>query len=203
VVCNEIYADGDQSFSSLDSSIALRRVSIHSLLSHSAGLEAETETIPRTPGPSFKWEVRSSGTSDNYGLDYGNPDLDLNKNDDSIAIKNVFDTGLDELYDANIDMQSPRTISLAEKANTEIEGDYYKQPVPVNIPRYLSPLPSTLLENPMNLMYFHHFLHHTARVLVPHHCPENPFVSLLPSGEYKVINSATRQLIYCSGGDRS
>jgi hypothetical protein len=32
----------------------------------------------------------------------------------------------------------------------------------------------------MNLLYFHHFIYHTGRILVPHDCPENPFRTVLP-----------------------
>jgi hypothetical protein len=60
-------------------------------------------------------------------------------------------------------------------------GGYYDKPVVVRIPRIMEPLPAKLRENPMNLMYFHHFLNHTARVLVPHDDPEsNPFRTILP-----------------------
>jgi hypothetical protein len=33
-------------------------------------------------------------------------------------------------------------------------------------------------------LYFHHFLNHTARMLVPHNCDNNPFISVLPSSEF-------------------
>lgn len=36
----------------------------------------------------------------------------------------------------------------------------------------------------MNMLYFHHFLNHTARILVPHDCSENPFKSILPQSRY-------------------
>jgi hypothetical protein len=67
--------------------------------------------------------------------------------------------------------------------NSDYSG-YYASPVPINIPRYLSPLPSSLLKNPINLLYFHHFLNHTSKMLVPHDCDNNPFVSVLPSSTF-------------------
>jgi hypothetical protein len=57
---------------------------------------------------------------------------------------------------------------------------YYAEPVLIHIPRALEPLPAELVENQMNLLYFHHFINHTGRILVPHDCPENPFRSVLP-----------------------
>lgn len=36
----------------------------------------------------------------------------------------------------------------------------------------------------MNLLYFHHFLNHTARILVPHDCSENPFRNILPQSNH-------------------
>ncbi|KAF3768895.1 hypothetical protein M406DRAFT_249113, partial [Cryphonectria parasitica EP155] len=46
---------------------------------------------------------------------------------------------------------------------------FYEQPLQVRIPRDLEPLPAKLLENPMNLLYFHHFMNHTAKALAPSH----------------------------------
>lgn len=48
------------------------------------------------------------------------------------------------------------------------------------IPGRLDPLPQLLRGNKKNRMYFHHYLNHTARLLVPHDCSENPFKSILP-----------------------
>ena len=61
------------------------------------------------------------------------------------------------------------------------KGGYYAKPVPIHIPRLLSPLPPTLLESPINMLYFHHFINHTARILVPHDCYLNPFATVLPA----------------------
>ena len=56
---------------------------------------------------------------------------------------------------------------------------YYADPVEIKIPRELEPLPEHLTENPMNLLYFHHFLNHTARVLIPGKCGENALRTIL------------------------
>ena len=53
-------------------------------------------------------------------------------------------------------------------------------PTTLTIPRGLDPLPSILLDNEKNMMYFKHFLGFTARLLVPHDCSENPFKKVLP-----------------------
>lgn len=53
-------------------------------------------------------------------------------------------------------------------------------PDQMSIPRRLDPLPQWLLSNEQNKMYFHHYLKHTARLLVPHDCSENPFKHILP-----------------------
>ncbi|KXL47288.1 hypothetical protein M433DRAFT_77072 [Acidomyces richmondensis BFW] len=45
-------------------------------------------------------------------------------------------------------------------------GGYYAQPVPVRIPKALEPLPNELLHNQMNLLYFHHFINHTGRIMM-------------------------------------
>ncbi|KAK5107976.1 hypothetical protein LTR62_000521 [Meristemomyces frigidus] len=114
----------------------------------------------------------------NYGFDHGLPDHDLGRNEDLNALQ----------------PRSPtiRRASAApsEASNSSVEpdarniafesGGYYAQPVAVRIPRYLEPLPDELLDNPMNLLYFHHFINHTGRIMVPHDCPENPFRGVMP-----------------------
>lgn len=40
------------------------------------------------------------------------------------------------------------------------------------------------MKTQMNLLYFHHFLNHTARTLVAHECSDNPFREILPKNEY-------------------
>lgn len=41
----------------------------------------------------------------------------------------------------------------------------------------------------MNLLYFHHFLNHTARILVPHDCERNPFRLILPESTFHLLHS--------------
>ncbi|KAI5293679.1 hypothetical protein KEM52_005320 [Ascosphaera acerosa] len=60
------------------------------------------------------------------------------------------------------------------------KGGYYASPVPVNIQKFLMPLPSVLTQSPVNMLYFHHFLNHTGKILAPHACEHNPFTRVLP-----------------------
>jgi len=53
-------------------------------------------------------------------------------------------------------------------------------------------LPPILLDSDSNMMYFKHFLGHTARLLVPHDCSENPFKMVLPQ-------NAAREIILSRG----
>jgi hypothetical protein len=105
------------------------------------------------------------------------PDLDTPKNDDINAIA-IFSppSGTMGLEDEN-------PYGNAEVRGQDMafeKGGYYTKPVPIKISKSLEPLPQLILENPMNLLYFHHFLNHTARILVPHDCEQNPFRQILP-----------------------
>lgn len=104
-----------------------------------------------------------------YGTDAGFVDLDLSKNDDFNAL-----TGRPG------NSKFGKT-SCYKPGKAHEPAGYYAQPVPVHIPRALGKLPSKLMDNPMNLLYFHHFINNTARVLVPHDDPQsNPFRTILP-----------------------
>ncbi|KAJ5290700.1 uncharacterized protein N7443_010953 [Penicillium atrosanguineum] len=138
-----------------------------------------------------KWQAYLTSVNDNYGLDCGRPDRDLAFNNDHAAID--INAALDMIGSRG---RSEDTASspVARAASDILQPDYsgyYATPVAINIPRYLSPLPKTLLENPINLMYFHHFLNHTSRMLVPHDCDNNPFISVLPAmaiGDPNLLN---------------
>ena len=133
-----------------------------------------------------KWHAYLTSVTDNYGLDCGRPDLDLNKNDDHSAID--INYALDQSGRADKPSSAHASCSIGDGSHHgpgHARYDYYASPVPINIPRYLSPLPPSLVRTPINLMYFHHFLHHTARMLVPHDCADNPFVAVLPTSTYQ------------------
>ncbi|KAF1815962.1 hypothetical protein P152DRAFT_430449 [Eremomyces bilateralis CBS 781.70] len=114
-----------------------------------------------------------------YGYDIGEPDRDRPKNDDGEAIRDfcLFPRPI------HFNPKSMRPRSLMNDADKSLAfspGGYYSSPVPITIPAALQPLPTSLTENPMHLLYFHHFINHTARALVPHDCSLNPFRYLLP-----------------------
>ncbi|KAH0343217.1 hypothetical protein KCU81_g5379, partial [Aureobasidium melanogenum] len=165
--------------SSARASPSLRRLSVNYLLSGPAGDNAS----PRSSYEHFSgFHPRREDGFLVYGFDYGLPDLDIPKNDDNVAINPqtpaVSTTSPSALSDV---VWSPSQLfeSPIEKPAFE-RGGYYARPVPIRISLDLEPLPAQLLENPMNLIYFHHFLNHTARILVPHDCPDNPMKTTLP-----------------------
>ncbi|KAL2821781.1 fungal-specific transcription factor domain-containing protein [Aspergillus cavernicola] len=137
-----------------------------------------------------KWHTYLTSVTDNYGMDCGRSDTDLGKNDDHSAID--VNNALDMIQSqTGSHVSSPRNFQAGKECIADSKYNYYALPVPINIPRYLSPLPTSLLKVPINLMYFHHFLNHTARVLVPHDCQDNPFSSVLPSmaiGDPNLLN---------------
>lgn len=137
-----------------------------------------------------------------YGFDQGRPDVDVPKNDDARALA-VFSPSstLRKLPDTLCPGDDGHPVPEfgfgfhVEEAEFRLD-DYYMQAVPVQIPHTLEPLPSMLHANPMNLLYFHHFVNHTARILVPHDCPENPFRLLLPKMALRDGNLMSLLLAY-------
>jgi hypothetical protein len=171
-----------------------RRISVSSLLSEDPDTDdrresstsngqypAADEQIPRRG--SLHQRMISYTETETYGQDRGNVDLDIPRNNDTMAISGMspsehsdFESWLNDT-----DLGVPEFgFGLVSRDTVFAKGGYYASPVPIKIPRKLEPLPRTLSENPMNLLYFHHFLNHTARILVPHDCPENPFKTILP-----------------------
>lgn len=126
-----------------------------------------------------------------YGFDQGRPDLDLPRNNDADALtllspgsKRKHEDQRDYFVDTSDPSRTEFGFGLYPKEDSTFKNrDYYEAPIPVKIPRSLEPLPPVLRENPMNLLYFHHFLNHVARILVPHDCPENPFRCVLPQSK--------------------
>ncbi|KAF2456685.1 fungal-specific transcription factor domain-containing protein [Lineolata rhizophorae] len=165
-----------------------RRLSVNSLLSAPPVSEASTGY---SGAPSTERSYPVAETDDGYtryGFDCGQPDLDTPKNDDAHAIRPIFSS---PVAFANLPFEGdPHYHSEAGAAEFGFglrpkdiafeRGGYYAKPVPIKIPKSLEPLPPQLHQNPMNLLYFHHFLNHTARILVPHDCEQNPFRTVLP-----------------------
>ena len=130
-----------------------------------------------------RWQAYLTSVTDNYGFDSGRPDRDVALNNDHAAIDVNSSVGLTGTRGHSEEASPKGYATPSELQNADLSG-YYVVPVPINIPRYLSPLPSSLLGNPINLMYFHHFINHTSRMLVPHDCDNNPFTSVLPSSKF-------------------
>ena len=148
-----------------------RRLSVNSLLTQEAEAKASGESLD------------SKGQFVTYGTDRGLPDLDIPRNDD-VGVIDVVTPVLTNyrFHDGMGDLSTEFGFGLYA-SNDEEKANGYAEPISVNIPTSLEPLPPLLLENKMNLMYFHFFLEFTARILVPHDCPENPFKFILPQSK--------------------
>lgn len=146
----------------------LRRLSVKSLLSD----PAEDSGLSRHPG------VGGHGGYRTHGYDHGLPDLDVPRNDDHAAIR----PRSPDLRRASA-AASEGSASSGDNDPKEMAfepGGYYARPVPIKVSRSLEPLPAELLDIPINLLYFHHFINHTGRIMVPHDCAENPLRGVLP-----------------------
>ena len=181
-----------------------RRLSINSLLTGSA----TTDVGCLAPAPIFdqrdvsKNAEITAATDMLYGVDQGLHDLDVPQNNDaSVLHMSSPDFGSEKIGNSGETIESDRIVEFGfgifgNNASSSDVG-YYVQPVPVIIPKSLEPLPPILLENPMNLMYFHHFLNHTARILVPHDCSENPFKNILPQSELYFLSDMMVLVDFC------
>ncbi|KAH9860635.1 hypothetical protein J1614_011966 [Plenodomus biglobosus] len=128
-----------------------------------------------------------------HGYDRGLPDYDIPNNDDFAAIA-IFSP-----QSHTVDLNDESTYGNAKSPLKHIAfeiGGYYAKPVPIRIPKSLGTLPPLLMENPMNLLYFHHFINHTARILVPHDCERNPFRHILPEMAVRHENIMNLLLAY-------
>ena len=161
-----------------------RRLSVKSLLSEDSPADSGGSNDNVFPGKLNVGPFNYQKTT--YGIDRGFPDIDLPHNNDMIALNGVTptmataDLDRNEADFGNEDLYSEFGFGLNACEGFNEGSGYYTSPVTVSISRSLEPLPPTLHDNPMNLLYFHHFVNHTARMLVPHDCSENPFKSLLP-----------------------
>ncbi|KAL8419389.1 hypothetical protein RB594_002570 [Gaeumannomyces avenae] len=175
----------------------VRRLSVKSLLTGPPGLMNPMHVpmdVLRPPGAKLLFAIQA-GSDDSctcYGIDRGFVDLDVGKNDDVNAISDMvpapsggsfpYDmSDISSLLHDHGDGDDCASGVHGLSVRRELGGSYYETPVIVRIPRKFEPLPSKLLNNPMNLLYFHHFLNHTAKVLVPFDGPQsNPFRTILP-----------------------
>lgn len=158
----------------------LRRLSVASLIN-----DPDEE-----PKPVYRPSMRQYPITSNlertttYGYDLGKRDFDTPRNNDADAIM-IFSPPVSRGNTFNDEPGFPVNDFAAEFDQRSRDmafepGGYYASPVAIKIPQDLEPLPPQLLENGMNLLYFHHFLNHTARILVPHDCDMNPFRMVLP-----------------------
>ncbi|UPX18073.1 uncharacterized protein EKO05_0008390 [Ascochyta rabiei] len=131
--------------------------------------------------------------STTYGYDMGLADCDTprNKDDSAIAIYSPPTNTLELNDDLPLAGSKPQKKDMAFG-----KGGYYAKPVQIRIPKSLEPLPPLLNENKMNLLYFHHFINHTARILVPHDCEKNPFRQILPEMAVRDENIMNLLLAY-------
>lgn len=156
-----------------------RRLSVQDLLSE------PPPDDPLTPQTPESWQSHDDTTA--YGYDLGKADEDIPKNDDNDAIRVIGSPEAKRLiFPAPAGPSNWRGSGIPPDKESKAKpiafnrGGYYAKPVAIRIPKSLEPLPSKLMANPMNLLYFHHFLNHTARILVPHDCEHNPFRKILP-----------------------
>lgn len=170
-----------------------RRLSVKSLLSDDPGTPAESGNSSSSefafPGK-LNTSCFISSDKTKYGVDRGFQDIDLPRNNDQTALNGMTpDLNKASLDDADGDNEwfSGFGFGFNGTAGFQEGAGYYTKPVTVSISKSLEPLPDMLKENPMNLLYFHHFLNHTARILVPHDCSENPFKSILPQSKYHAV----------------
>ena len=119
-----------------------------------------------------------------YGFDCGQIDTDLPRNNDDEAIKEFTGFGPEYLrnYDHVLEVELRTDLQYKDIASDNGKN-YYRRPVSIRLSESLPPLPDLLKTNPMNLMYFHHFINNTARLLVAHDCPENPFRTIIPASK--------------------
>ncbi|KAH0287703.1 hypothetical protein KCU62_g5699, partial [Aureobasidium sp. EXF-3399] len=180
--------------SSAHASPSLRRLSVNYLLSGPSGDQAS----PMSTSEQFSSHRRLEDGCTVYGYDYGLPDLDIPKNDDNGAINpQTPAASLSSPASLFDEAWSPSRLFELDVEKPAFErGGYYARPVPIRIPLDLEPLPARLADSPMNLIYFHHFLNHTARILVPHDCPDNPMKSTLPRIAVRNANLLNLLLAY-------
>lgn len=138
----------------------VRRLSVNSLLSGPPGISSQGDRTYDNENHEIRdWTHHSPHDIDDstvYGIDRGFKDLDIGKNDDANAITGVspliMRDNLNRSMDDELD-STPMEFGFGMKENPAFEnGAYYDKPVHVSIPRVLEPLPSRLLENPMNLL---------------------------------------------------
>ncbi|MCJ1405220.1 hypothetical protein MMC11_008447 [Xylographa trunciseda] len=178
----EISTASKQLLTNVQASGDPRRLSVNSLLSSPTALDNANQML-------------------SYGIDRGFPDHDIPRNEDHHVLEGSTPV---LTHSPNTNFLEAGSSHLHSEFGFRLHGTgaahgmdgYYSKSVLVAIPRSLEPLPPVLLENQMNLLYFHHFLNHTARILVPHDCSENPFRIILPQMAVRDLNLMHLLLAY-------
>jgi Fungal Zn(2)-Cys(6) binuclear cluster domain len=134
-----------------------------------SSLLTETKSKSQPDSEDRKIEFKPDACQ-SFGYDRGRKDLDFPKNDDNEALV------------ASPDITNPPNAISFHPVTINFDA-YYAKPVRIDIPLMLLPLPESLQSNPMNLLYFHHFINHTARILTPHDCLANPYRTVLPQSK--------------------
>lgn len=166
-------------------STIMRRVSVENLLAaplpNSDTSYGGGSFVDRFPSEldDYKREELQKGM--NFGVDNGDPDLDQDSDVEEIPRHNFDGYGGQSLSRYNHGQAYSSGSRGGGVYSMNPNSPFY--PVQITIPRRLDPLPQLLLANKKNMMYFHHYLHYTARLLVPHDCSENPFKSILPQSK--------------------
>lgn len=145
----------------MGSSVALRRLSVDQLLAEP--LQTYSSGVFGGSYPAVADPFQSKVESHTYGPVVDN--LGMDDDDDVEEIQR------NEMYS-----------NFPNSTRFMVNPGY---PSHISIPRPLAPLPQLLLGNPKNLMYFDHYLKHTARLLVIHDCSENPFKHILPQSKFR------------------
>lgn len=173
--------------SGVGTSTIMRRVSVENLLAtplpNSDISYGGSSFVDRFPADmdGFKREDLQKGM--HFGVDHGEPDMDQDSDVEEIPRHHYNDYGGQSLgrYNHHGSRMYPSGARGGGIYSLNPNSPFY--PVQITIPRRLDPLPQLLLSNKKNMMYFHHYLHYTARLLVPHDCSENPFKSILPQSK--------------------
>ena len=175
-----------------------RRMSIESLMSASSYGGSHSEGA-------FSGHVSNSSNSSSrelyYGVDSGYPDFDIPFNNDRQALNDRMPSltavplPSADAGPPNRDLPCVLKSPVHKTHGSLCRQPFYKAPIKVKIPTELEPLPPILCQEPMNLLYFHHFIFHTARILVPHDCSGNPFRKILPKSKLDLIHPASLCLL--------
>jgi hypothetical protein len=90
---------------------------------------------------------------------------------------------------------------FSDRARRRLErGRYFENWISIWIPVALTPLPSRLRESIVELMYFHHFMNHTARLMVAQDNEQNPFRAILPQSKLFSRSSQNNTLTASTSG---